>query len=244
MSNTYFQFKQFTIHQDKSAMKVTTDGCLFGAWVVDKMTNEAFKNNNCLDIGTGTGLLALMLAQKNPNLSLSAFEIDIDSFEQASKNIADSPWSPGIKIVHGDIKKFQSPEKFDLIISNPPFYKNELKGDNTKKNIAHHDEGLLLPELLTFIKNNLSPEGTFYLLLPFKRKEEIKNLLLEHEFDIVQMTFVRQTLNHNFFRIMLSGKLKENKIPETVIDEIAIKDEKDNYTDAFIALLQDYYLHL
>ncbi len=225
-------------------MKVTTDGCLFGAWVADKMTNEAFKNNNCLDIGTGTGLLALMLAQKNPNLSLSAFEIDIDSFEQASKNIADSPWSPGIKIVHGDIKKFQLSEKFDLIISNPPFYKNELKGDNTKKNIAHHDEGLLLPELLTFIKNNLSPEGTFYLLLPFKRKEEIKNLLLEHEFDIVQMTFVRQTLNHNFFRIMLSGKLKENKIPETVIDEIAIKDEKDNYTDAFIALLQDYYLHL
>ena len=244
MSNTYFQFKQFTIHQDKSAMKVTTDGCLFGAWVADKMTNEAFKNNNCLDIGTGTGLLALMLAQKNPNLSISAIEIDIDSFEQASKNIADSPWSPGIKIVHGDIKKFQLSEKFDLIISNPPFYKNELKGDNTKKNIAHHDEGLLLPELLTFIKNNLSPEGTFYLLLPFKRNEEIKNLLLEHEFDIVHMTFVRQSPSHNFFRIMLSGKLKESKIPETVIDEIAIKDENENYTIAFTALLKDYYLHL
>ena len=225
-------------------MKVTTDGCLFGAWVADKMINEVFKNNNCLDIGTGTGILALMLAQKNLNLSISTIEIDKDCFEQASKNIGTSPWSPGIKIVHGDIKKFQSTEKFDLIISNPPFYKNELKGDNTKKNIAHHDEGLLLPELLTFIKNNLSPDGTFYLLLPFKRKEEIKNLLLEHEFDIVEMTFVRQTLNHNFFRIMLSGKLKANKIPETVINEIAIKDENDNYTAAFTALLKDYYLHL
>ena len=124
MSNTYFQFKQFTIHQDKSAMKVTTDGCLFGAWVADRMTNEVFKKNNCLDIGSGTGILALMLAQKNPNLSISAIEIDKDSFEQASKNIANSPWSPGIKIVHGDIKKFQSPEKFAFIISNPPFYKN------------------------------------------------------------------------------------------------------------------------
>lgn len=244
MSNTYFQFKKFIIHQDKCTMKVTTDGCLFGAWVADETTKEAFKNNNCLDIGAGTGILALMLAQKNPNLSINAIEIDKDSFEQASKNIADSPWSSGIKIVHGDVKKFQTTEKFDLIISNPPFYKNELKGDNTKKNIAHHDEGLLLPELLTFIKNNLSPEGTFYLLLPYKRNEEIKNLLLEHEFDIVHMTFVRQSPNHNFFRIMLSGKLKENKIPETVIDEIAIKDENENYTVAFTALLKDYYLHL
>ena len=225
-------------------MKVTTDGCLFGAWVADRMTNEVFKNDDCFDIGTGTGILALMLAQKNPNLTISAIEIDKDSFEQASKNIANSPWFPGIKIEHGDVKKFQSTKKFAIIICNPPFYKNEWKGDNKKKNIAHHDEGLLLPELLSFIKNNLSPDGTFYLLLPFKRNEEIKNLLLEHEFDIVEMTFVRQTLNHNFFRIMLSGKLKANKIPETVINEIAIKDENDNYTAAFTALLKDYYLHL
>ena len=136
-------------------MKVTTDGCLFGAWVANAINNSELIINNCLDIGTGTGLLSLMLAQKNPQIKIDAVEVDKDAFEQAKKNIAESPWANRIKVYHADIKVFGSAKKYDVIISNPPFYENELKGNDEKKNIAHHNDGLLLPELLKIIKRIL-----------------------------------------------------------------------------------------
>jgi len=240
MSNTYFQFKQFTVHQDKTAMKVTTDACLFGAWVAGSQQPGA---SSLLDIGTGTGLLALMLAQEN-NSSINAIEIDKDAFEQASANVATSPWKERIQVIHGDAKAFAFPGKYDAIISNPPFYEKELKGDDTKKNTAHHDEGLLLPELLKIIKDLLEPNGHFYLLLPYKRNEEVRKLLVEQELVLEQITFVKQTVNHDYFRMMIAGKLNTAELTETLIDEIAIKDEKGDYTPAFKALLKDYYLHL
>ena len=113
-----------------------------------------------------------------------------------------------------------------------------------KKNIAHHNEGLLFPELLSIIKKLLSPAGTFYLLLPYKRNNEIKALLSEYDLAIQQMTFVRQSVAHDYFRIMLAGKFKNAGFAETVIDEIAIKDNEDNYSEVFLSLLKKYYLHL
>lgn len=242
MSNSYFQFKQFIIHQDRCAMKVTTDGCLFGSLspTLDK-GNGVIK---VLDIGTGTGLLSLMYAQVKHNASIDAIEIDKDGFEQACENVKASPWAGRINVFHGDAKDFQFPHKYDLVISNPPFYENELKSENNKKNIAHHNEGLLLPELLTIIKKNLKSHGVFFLLLPFKRNEEIKKLITEHEFFIQQMTFVKQTFDHDFFRIMIEGSLVPGEHVETMIDEIVIKDDQGQYTPAFINLLKEYYLHL
>ena len=224
-------------------MKVTTDGCLFGAWVAQRINNEKLIINNCLDIGTGTGLLTLMLAQTTEP-AFDAVEIDKDAFEQASKNIAASPWNERITIFHADAKNYVSQNKYDVIISNPPFYEKELKGDDAKKNIAHHNEGLLLPELLSIIKKNLKPYGSFYLLLPYKRNEEIKKLFTENNLPVQQLIFVRQSVKHNYFRIMLSGKLKTDELTETMIDEISIKDDNDQYTPAFATLLEDYYLHL
>jgi tRNA1Val (adenine37-N6)-methyltransferase len=197
-----------------------------------------------LDIGTGTGLLGLMFAQARQNALIDAIEIDKDAFEQATENIAASPWADRIKIFHSDAREFDFPKQYDVIISNPPFYENELKSDNNKKNLAHHNDGLRLPELLPIIKKNLSPDGIFFLLLPFKRNEEIRKLFIENDLAIRELTFVRQSSQHDFFRMMISGKIKTGEVVETNIDEIAIKDEKDEYTSDFILLLKDYYLNL
>ncbi len=223
-------------------MKVTTDGCLFGAWLAEKVRSRNSGAGKVLDAGTGTGLLSLMLAQEN-KISVDAVEIDKDSFEQATENAAASPWAGSINVIYADAKNFKSDNQYDIIISNPPFYEKELKSDDVKKNIAHHNEGLLLPGLLSIIKKNLKPEGSFYLLLPYKRNEEIKKLFIENELTIEELTFVRQSVNHDYFRIMLAGKLKTDESAETMIDEISIKDDYDQYTPAFINLLKEYYLH-
>ena len=224
-------------------MKVTTDACLFGAWVAERLRSSEYGVRNILDIGTGTGLLSLMQAQKIKG-NIDAIEIDEAAAKQAIENIETSSWKEMVTIINDDVRNYSFPKKYNCIISNPPFYENELKSDNTKKNIAHHNEGLLLPELLSIIKNNLEKDGIFYLLLPYKRNTEIKELLLQHEFALSQLMLVRQSVNHDYFRIMLSGKLKTNESLETMIDEISIKDENEQYTVEFTNLLKDYYLNL
>jgi len=240
MANSYFQFKQFVIHQDNCAMKVTTDGCLFGAYVSHNIPTNATR---MLDIGAGTGLLSLMAAQKN-KLNIDAVELDKSAFEQAVENSTTSPWAERINMVHADARTFKPVHKYDVIASNPPFYEKELKSDNTKKNIAHHNEGLLLTELITIIKQQLLPSGIFYLLLPYKRNDEIKKLMAANGFAIQQLTLIRQSVSHDYFRILLAGKFNTEEPVETMIDEIAIKDKEGSYTPAFTSLLKDYYLHL
>ncbi len=250
LANSYFQFKQFTIHQDRCAMKVTTDACLFGAWVADEINNvrkdsfgEQLIINNCLDIGTGTGLLALMVAQKNPEMKIDAIEIDKDAAEQAKINVGSSPWKEQINIVQADVKGFSFEKEFDLIISNPPFYEKEIRSATDSKNIAHHSENLMLKELLVIIKNNLSTTGSFFLLLPYKRNEEIKRLFKDHELNISKILFVRQSVKHDYFRIFIKGSLNAEE-KETEFNELSIWDEKQQYTAEFVRLLKDYYLYL
>ena len=225
-------------------MKVTTDGCLFGGWVSEEIKNEKLKINKSLDIGTGTGLLSLILAQKNPAITIHAIEIDKDAGKQARENIDASPWKDRIDILEGNVKDYSFPEKFDLIISNPPFYENELKSESQKKNIAHHSENLTLEELLSIIKKNLNRNGHFYLLLPTKRNEEISSFFIKNKLQISKMIFVRQSINHDYFRILLSGKHKQDELSEIELDEISICDEKQEYTKEFTELLKDYYLYL
>src|SRR5262249_33933395 len=134
MPNSYFQFKEFTVYQERCVMKVTTDACVFGAWVAQDVTDV----QNVLDIGTGTGLLPLMLAQRHPSITIDAIEIDKESFEQAKENVAISPFAEHIQVINDDAKAFSSWKKYDLVISNPPFYEKELASSDHKKNIAHH----------------------------------------------------------------------------------------------------------
>jgi tRNA1Val (adenine37-N6)-methyltransferase len=244
MPNSFFQFKEFTVHQDRCAMKVTTDSCLFGAWVAAKIQHTVPETMQLLDIGTGTGLLGLMQAQKNPSLIIDAIEIDGDAAGQAVQNMKGSPWKERLNVIHADVKNFAPGVKYDFIISNPPFYEKELKGDNTKKNLAHHNEGLLLPELLKLIEENLAPDGHFFLLLPYKRNAEIKKLVVDSGMFIEDLLFVRQTPRHDYFRMLVQGKRSTTEAIKTNFNEITIKDENEKYTEAFQSLLRDYYLHL
>ncbi|HMK17662.1 MAG TPA: methyltransferase [Chitinophagaceae bacterium] len=244
MPNSYFQFKQFTIHQDRCAMKVTTDACLFGAWVAEEVRSQESGVGSSLDIGTGTGLLALMLAQKNPEMKIEAIEINKEAAEQAKINAGSSPWKEQINILQADVKGFSFEKEFDLIISNPPFYENEIRSASDSKNVAHHSDNLTLKELLVIIKNNLSKTGIFFLLLPYKRNEEIKKLLKDHELNISKILFVRQSVKHDYFRIMLKGKLGDQENIETEFNEMSIWDDDQQYTTEFKQLLKNYYLHL
>jgi tRNA1Val (adenine37-N6)-methyltransferase len=225
-------------------MKVTTDACLFGAWIANEVKSEKEKVKRVLDIGTGTGLLSLMLAQENACWSIDAIEIDNDAYEQARENVADSPFADQIDVKHDDVKKIRFSKKYDIIISNPPFYEKEIRSGSDNKNLAHHHTGLLLDELLSLIKMNLASSGIFYLLLSYKRNEEIKRALFAKDLSILKLVFVKQSIQHDYFRILLTGKLKGENDVETVIDEISIWNDKQQYTDEFTALLKDYYLYL
>ena len=244
MPNSYFQFKQFTIHQDRCAMKVTTDACLFGAWIAEEVKSQKLKVKSVLDIGAGTGLLSLMVAQKNSEMKIDAIEIDNEAAEQAKTNIESSPWKEQINILQDDIKGFSFEKEFALIISNPPFYEKEIRSAADSKNVAHHSENLTLKELLEIIKNNLSKTGSFFLLFPYKRNEEIKKLLKDHELNISKILFIRQSVKHDYFRIMLKGKLSDQENMETEFNEMSIWDDDQQYTTEFKQLLKDYYLHL
>ena len=225
-------------------MKVTTDACLFGAWVANEVKSQKSKVKNVLDIGSGTGLLSLMIAQKNTEAKIEAIEIDKDAAEQAKENAEASRWNDRIQIISADVLDFPFKTKYDLIISNPPFYENELRSGSDRKNTAHHSDKLSLEELLTAIKNNLSADGSFFLLLPYKRNEEIRKLFNHHQLFISKIVLLRQSETHDYFRILIKGKVKDRRKEELEFDEMSIWDDKQQYTNEFVKLLKDYYMHL
>ena len=224
-------------------MKVTTDACFFGAVVADKIESIAgsSQKENLLDIGAGTGLLSLMIAQKNPGLKIDTIEIDKQAARQAEENIAASPWKDTIQVINADIRAFEYKNKYDFIVSNPPFYENELKSGNERKNIAHHGEELSLTDLFSITGALLNDKGLFYFLLPYKRKEEVIGLLKDHSLFIHEIVSIRQSLQHDFFRLVITGGLHE--MPQTEKD-VSIRAGNEQYTTDFIDLLKDYYLHL
>lgn len=242
MSNPYFHFKQFTVQQQNCAMKVCTDACLFGAWVGAAINNEQLIINNALDIGTGTGLLSLMLAQKT-NAVIDAVEIDELAATQAQLNFQDSQWIERLNIYNSPIQDFNASasQQYDLIISNPPFFENDLKSSNNKRNLALHDDALMLDELIIIAKKLLKQPGIFAVLLPYQRMEYFMKLAVNEGLYILKQALVKQTQVHDYFRCML---LLKPHTCELITEEIIIQNEMRKYTAAFISLLKDYYLNL
>ena len=239
MPNNYFQFKQFIILQGNCAMKVTTDGCLFGAWTASAIS-QLSAVNSILDIGTGTGLLSLMIAQKS-NATIKAVEIDEPAATQAQHNFAASPWANRLQVYNTSIQQFtQQPTKqFDFIITNPPFFENDLKSHNANRNTALHSSVLSFGELLGAIQKLLLPNGKFAILLPFHRLDFFVGLAVNAGFYLHQKTLVKQTPKHLNFRAILLFGYEVKSMQEK---EIIIKVE-DEYTADFSDLLKDYYLN-
>ena len=231
-----FQFKLFTILQDQCAMKVCTDSCILGAYIIPN------KAQNILDIGTGTGLLSLMLAQKTKS-QITAIEIDENAFKQAKITFENSNWSNQINLIHVDINEFtkKSDSKYDLIICNPPFYVNSLKANNDKTNLAYHSTSLTQEELLESVLNLLDKSGQFTLLLPvqealqFQEKAFLKKLYLKSSL------IVSHNSNKKPFRRVDTYSF-ENSTTEQ--NTLIIRNSDNSYTNEFIQLLKPYYLNL
>jgi len=241
MPNNYFQFKQFTIYQERCALKVSTDSCIFGAWVAKKIALSQRHISGCLDIGAGSGLLMLMLAQQFQG-TLHGIEIDAASYEQATENIAASPWYNRMQLFLHDVKLFSLPHRYDLIISNPPFYAGDLKSANSRYNYAKHDEGLSLQDLLEVAERNLSAKGLFAVLLPFHRTAWFEALAASYELFVTNKLLIRQSQQHPHFRSALLLSRKNNGQVKT--EELIIRRSPEIYSHGFIELLKDYYLHL
>jgi tRNA1Val (adenine37-N6)-methyltransferase len=220
-------------------MKVCTDACLFGAWMVEVIRDYNLNFSNALDIGTGTGLLSLMLAQEN-DFDIDALEINENAAIQASQNVDSSPWKNKVHIYYQSLQEFAPQKKYDFIFSNPPFFENDLTSSDKNKNAAKHDSTLTLDVLIDFIKNNLAETGFAAVLLPFHRTTYIETLLEKHALFVLEKMQVRQSVNHGFFRTMIFFSNRKGESSE--VKEMSIHDESRNYTEAFGKLLSRYYL--
>lgn len=232
MPNTHFSFKQFTIHQDQTAMKVTTDACILGAYT------EVKEPENVLDIGTGTGLLALMLAQRS-NAKIDAVETDKNAYNQAVININESIFRDKIKIHHISIQDFTTTYAYDLIISNPPFFQNHLKSETQSRNNSIHTDTLSFEDLLNSILRLLSFNGIFVVLLPVYESSIFEQLSTLQGLYPQNKLMIRHRKGSRILRIITTfGRVKKQIIHE----ELIIKNPDESYSPDFQTLLKDYYL--
>jgi tRNA1Val (adenine37-N6)-methyltransferase len=219
-------------------MKVCTDACLFGAWVADKLQKKEIEATRIFDIGTGTGLLTLMLAQ-NTNAIIDTIEIDTAAFLQATENIQASPWAAQINIFNGSVLNYVAPKKYDLIVCNPPFYDNQLKSNNDSKNVAMHSTTLSFTALALSIKNNLSSNGNAAILIPYHRVTDFVEALSKVSLYVYEQINISHAPNKKLFRSILLISFERKA---TIVKTISIKTNTDIYTDEFTQLLKDYYL--
>lgn len=237
MSNSYFQFKQFTIFQDKCAMKVGTDGVLLGAWA--NITSA----RTILDVGTGTGLIALMLAQRNLRAKITAIDVDKNAVEQATENVRNAIFSDRITVKEISFQKLALTDntQFDAIVSNPPYFADSLLPPDKQRSQARHAVSLSLEELLDNAKTCLAENGRLSLILPVDRESELQNIAYEKEFYIHRKTMVKPLPHNPPKRMLVELSEKQSK---TLLSELVIEEARHRYTADFIALVKDFYLNL
>lgn len=219
-------------------MKVCTDACLFGAWMARSVTGAQWPTGSILDIGTGTGLLSLMLAQVS-GARIDAVEIDANAAAQAADNFEASPWRERLQVIQGDIRNLHLGKRYDLILSNPPFFENSLRSPNNQRNLALHSDALSPAELLKAVQDHLAPGGRFAILLPYLQKEKLLESAVSVSLYPEEIMTVKQTEKHDCFRVMVVfGPDKTNPVSRC----INIR-EGDRYSDEFSDLVKDYYLN-
>lgn len=238
MGQSYFQFKQFRVEQKFAAMKVCTDACIIGAYVSKEIQLDHAQK--VLDIGTGTGLLSLMYAQKN-KARIDAIEIDTASAKQAKENFASSPWHRQLDIICADVITWEASCKYDLIITNPPFYEADLKSPDSRRNNALHSASLSLRQLLLCIIQNLNNDGRVAILLPAGREEDFKSAIANHPLFIEKLVYIYQKKQGPLFRFIAILTFQEIT---SLTESFIIYNHDNSYTNQFINLLHDYYLKL
>lgn len=230
-----FQFKQFMIHQDKTAMKVSTDACILGAYTALENATKV------LDIGTGTGLIALMLAQRS-EAKIFAVELDDKAYQQAVENVQNSIFKEQITVFHQSIQDFAENNKdlsFDLIVSNPPFFQNHLKSVQENRNKALHTDTLSFEDLLASVMALLSPDGRFVVLLPAYESTVLENLALQKGLYPNKKLLIRHRDGSKILRIITTFGFAEQ---EMIQEDLLIRNLDESYTTQFATLLKEYYL--
>lgn len=257
MGNSYFRFKQFTVHQQGSAMKVCTDACIQGAFTA----LHAGRPGRVLDIGAGTGLLSLMLAQGGSTglaagsaedaggpdglasvTLIDAIELDAGAAAQAQQNFAASPWKERLRLIREDVRDYRPEFSYSFIITNPPFYENALKSPDDQRNAAMHAVSLDYEALLAAISRLLSADGRFSVLLPYEGFQRFRGLAEAAGFVPQELLEVRQAPGRAYFRAVGIFARASSAAPQR--QELTIYDDQRQYTPAFIQLLKPYYLNL
>jgi tRNA1Val (adenine37-N6)-methyltransferase len=217
-------------------MKVGSDSVLLGSWITVNGTER-----NVLDIGTGTGLLALMTAQRTLNAKIVAVEIDLLAYEQACENISRSKWSERITVVNADINDYHPQDCFDLIISNPPYFENSLKSMDTRKNFARHDDSLSLQRLIDCVHRLLSDSGRFALILPAHRISSIVKLAETHSLFPVKQLNVKPKDIKPVNRVIMEFGRKQEIFEENTL---TLRTDTGKYSDDYKHITTDFYKHL
>ena len=239
--STLFKFKEFSIHQDKTAMKIGTDAVLLGAWVF--LENEI---DSILDVGSGTGIIALMLAQRSFALIIDAVEIDNDAYEQTVTNFENSNWGDRLYCYHSSFQNFadeiaDEDETYDLIISNPPFYTDEFESKNDARNKARFTTSLSFNELLKGVSKILSKKGKFAVIIPFKEEQGFVKLAKENNLFLNRVCHVKGNPSSAFKRSLLEFSFEDKKL---IKENLTIEIKRHQYTDEYINLTKDFYLKM
>lgn len=233
MSNA-FRFKQFVIRQEQTPMKVGTDGVLLGAWATVE------KAGHILDIGTGTGLLALMAAQRNPQAWIDAIEIDENACLQAALNISASPWKERIQLFSVSVFHFHPSKKYDSILCNPPFFIRSTPPPDSGRTLARHCENFDHTALALTVKNWLSQQGRFSLVLPVREAEHLINPCRESGLYLSRLTRVLPNPGKPPKRYLMEFSLSP---ATTVTDELIVELSRHLYSEAYRSLTRDFYLN-
>lgn len=228
-----FRFKQFVVKQSLNVFKIGTDSVLLGAWV------DVVDAKNIFEIGTGTGVIALMMAQKS-NASITAIDIQEDSVALANDNFSLSPWKNQLQALHSDFLNFSENKKFDLIVSNPPYFENALKSDNTSKMMARHLDFLPLDKMATQIANLLTEKGLFSVILPPDSFQKLENELKKHQLFLNRLCEVSSFENSQIIRC-LGTFSRENGLKE-ISRMFLYKNKERERSDDYQRITKDFYL--
>lgn len=234
MANAFFNFKNFSVLQDKCAMKVGTDGVMLGAWINPKNATSI------LDIGTGTGLLALMMAQKNSKAYIDAIDCEEGAYIQALENVRQSKWKERIAIYHKSLQDYQScNKKYDLIISNPPFFENSLKSPQDERTLARHNYSLSTNDLLYGACNLMDKGGRLCVILPYLEAQLfIVDAALKGLY-CIRKTEIRPSPEKKIHRIIMEFSFTRLQ-PEMF--DFTIRNDKGVYSNEYVELTKDFYL--